>query len=333
MIRFAQSSMQCTVTSKQSHAAARSAVRPTARAYGTRVSAVLARAALLGALSFAAAQSHAQAVYRTPDAAADALQQALVTQDPDALKKVLGANYKQFIPTESIDMDDVYGFLGAYAKHHEIINDGNGTAHLQAGDSGWTLPVPIRQTSAGWRFDVTHAREELAIRRIGRNELAAMQTVLAIGDAQRDFAAAKGGVYAQRFISHPGKQDGLYWPTAEGEPESPLGDLAAVMDPTSPPDQAYHGYHYRILTAQGSHAPGGAQSYLDSGVMKGGYAVIAWPAHYGQTGVMTFIGGSDGKVYQRDFGSQSATTAARVREYDPGPGWQAVPDSQLAGQQ
>jgi hypothetical protein len=298
--------------------------------HGPRVSSLVAKFALLGALSIAAGHSHAQAVYPTPDAAADALQQALATQDSDALKKVLGADYKQFIPIASIDMDDVYTFLSAYAKHHEIVNDGKGTAHLQAGDSGWTLPVPIRQTAAGWHFDVHEARNELTTRRIGRNELAAIQTVLAIGDAQRDFAKARGGVYAQRFISHPGKQDGLYWPTAEGEPESPLGDLATVMDPTAPADQAYHGYHYRILSAQGPHAPGGARSYVDDGSMSGGYAVIAWPASYGQTGVMTFISGSDGKVYERNFGTRSTAAAARIRTYDPGPDWQPVPDPQLA---
>lgn len=299
-----------------------------------RVSSIALRLAMLGALSIASGQSSAQAVYPTPDAAGDALQQALATHDPDALAKVLGADYKQFIPIASIDMDDVYTFLSAYAKHHEIVDDGKGTAHLQAGDSGWTLPVPIKQTKAGWHFDVHQARNELAIRRIGRNELAAMQTVLAIGDAQRDFAKAKGEtVYAQRFISHPGQQDGLYWPSAEGEPESPLGDLASVMDPTAPPNQAYHGYHYRILSGQGPHAPGGAHSYLEGGKMSGGYAVIAWPADYGQTGVMSFISSSDGKVYQQDLGPQSAAAAARIRVYDPGPGWQAVPDAQLAGDQ
>ncbi|HZZ11580.1 MAG TPA: DUF2950 domain-containing protein [Paraburkholderia sp.] len=328
MIRFAQSSTQGNGTSKPARAAASAAARSPA----SRGSSFVAKAALLGALSFAAGQSHAQAIYPTPDAAADALQQALAIHDTDAVRKVLGADYKQYIPTD-IDEDDVYAFLAAYAKHHEIVDDGKGTAHLQAGDAGWTLPVPIRQTKAGWHFDVREGHDELTIRRIGRNELAAMQTVLAIGDAQRDFARAKGGVYAQRFISHPGKQDGLYWPTAEGEPDSPLGDLASVMDPTAPANQAYHGYRYRILSAQGAHAPGGARSYLDNGAMRGGYAVIAWPAAYGQTGVMSFISGSDGKVYQHDFGPQSATAAARIRAYDPGPDWQAVPDAQLAGPQ
>lgn len=298
-----------------------------------RASSVVGGFVLIGGLLLTSVQASAQAVYQTPAAAADALQQALSTYDKDALRKVLGADYKQFIPIGTIDMDDVYAFLAAYAKHHEIVDDGKGTAHLQAGDEGWTLPVPIERTAAGWQFNIHQAHDEVALRRIGRNELAAIQTVLAIGDAQRDFARAKGEtVYAQRFISHPGKQDGLYWPAAEGEPESPLGDLASTMDPNAPPDEAYHGYRYRILTAQGPDAPGGTRNYLEGAAMRGGYAVIAWPAKYGQTGVMTFIGGSDGKVYQRNFGPQTASEAARVRRYDPGAGWQRVPDSQIANQ-
>jgi hypothetical protein len=301
------------------------------RSHRPRASVLLTKLVFLGGLLLAASHVYAQAMYRSPAAAADALQQALATHDPDGLRKVLGADYRQFIPIGSIDIDDVYAFLSAYAKHHEIVDDGKGTAHLQAGEQGWTLPIPIRQTAAGWHFDIRQARNEVAVRRIGRNELAAIQTVLAIGDAQRDFATAKGEtVYAQRFISHPGKQDGLYWPTVEGQPESPLGVLASVMDPTAPPDEAYHGYRYRILTAQGPHAPGGARSYLNGASMNGGYAVIAWPAQYGQSGVMTFISGSDDKVYQRNLGPQSASEAARIRQYDPGPGWQQVPDSQIA---
>ncbi len=135
----------------------------------------------------------------------------------------------------SVDQDDIYAFLGAYARHHEIVKNGERVAHLQAGDSGWTLPIPIEKISKGWQFDLRQAHDEMADRRVGRNELSAIQTVLAIGDAQRDFAQAQGStVYAQRFVSRPGKRDGLYWPIADNEPESPLGALAAVMNPNAP---------------------------------------------------------------------------------------------------
>ncbi len=313
-----------------SHArAASSSPTPVAGRHIAMLALLLALAGALGA----AGNAQAQAFYATPEQAAEALQQAVATSDHEALKKVLGANYAHFIPTASISEDDIYGFLSAYAKHHEIVDDGNGTAHLQAGDSGWTLPIPIERQSKGWRFDIHQAGKEMAIRRIGRNELSAIQTVLAIGDAQRDFANAQGStVYAQRFISHPGKHDGLYWPVAQGEPESPLGALAAAMDPTAPPGQAYHGYHYRILTAQGPNAPGGAHSYLEDGRMRRGYAVIAWPAKFGDTGVMTFIAGTDGKVYEHNLGAQTDALAARIRSFDPGPEWTVVPDSATAAQ-
>jgi hypothetical protein len=275
--------------------------------------------------------SAAQAVYPTPDAAAAALQQAMATQDEDALKKVLGSDFRRFVPPTS--EDDIYAFLSAYAKQHSIVDDGNGTAHLQAGDSGWTLPVPILKSAKGWHFDIRKGQEEMLVRRIGRNELAAIQTVLAIGDAQRDYATSQGKtVYADRFVSHPGKHDGLYWPVAEGETESPLGALAAVMDPKAREGGGYHGYHYRILTAQGSDAPGGAHSYIENGIMSGGYAVIAWPVQYNYTGVMTFIAGSDGKVYQHNFGAQTANRVGSIKAFDPSSEWTPVPDAQTAAQ-
>jgi Protein of unknown function (DUF2950) len=153
------------------------------------------------------------------------------------------------------------------------------------------------------------------------------------GHAQRDFAKAQNETaYAQRFISHPGRREGLYWPSAEGEPDSPLGALAADMDPTAPPGEAYHGYQYRISTAQGPDASGGAKSYISDEKMTGGLAVIAWPARYGDSGVMTFISAADGKVYQRNLGPQTAGEAARIKRYDSDGSWQPVPDSQLSGQ-
>ncbi|WP_166444144.1 DUF2950 domain-containing protein [Pararobbsia silviterrae] len=288
-------------------------------------------AAACASLGLFAHAARAQEVFPTPDAAAESLQQAVATQDDDALKKILGADYKRFVPNAS--EDDIYAFLSAYSKHHEIVDDGNGTAHLQAGDSGWTLPVPIRASPKGWHFDVRAAHDEMAVRRIGRNELAAIQTVLAIGDAQRDFAAAQGKtVYAARFVSRPGTHDGLYWPAGEGEPESPLGALASVMDPKAREGGGYHGYHYRILTAQGPSAPGGARSYVEDRAMSGGFAVIAWPVEYNTTGIMTFIAGSDGKVYQRNFGPQTTARVATIKAFDPSSDWTPVPDSQTAAQ-
>lgn len=272
--------------------------------------------------------AHAQAVYPNPDDAANALVDALARNDEGALKHVLGSDFHRFIPTEGIGQDDIYTFLGAWAKGHQIVTDpasgdGHASAHLAVGDSGWTLPVPLVQTAKGWRFDPPAAQNEMLTRRIGRNERAAIMTSLAYLDAQGDYHNLTQR-YAQRFVSTPGQHDGLYWPTAPGETESPLGPLAATMPNGTLPKEAYHGYHYRILTAQGPHAKGGAQNYVEHGVMSKGFALIASPADYGKTGVMSFIVDQDGQVYQKNLGPQTARAAAAVRSFDPDGSWQAT---------
>jgi hypothetical protein len=282
----------------------------------------------LGALLAAASVAHAQAVYPSADAAADAFVDAVARNDEPALRHVLGNDFRQFIPTADIGEDDIYQFLGAWSKAHQIVADpaaGNGhaTAHLAVGDSGWTLPIPLVQTTHGWHFDPPAARNEMLTRRIGRNERAAIMTSLAYVDAQNDYHNLTQH-YAQRFVSTPGQRDGLYWTTAPGEAESPLGPLAATMPNRTLPKQAYHGYHYRILTAQGPHAKGGAQNYVRNGVLSGGFGLIASPAEYGRTGVMSFIVNQDGQVYEKNLGPQTARAAAAIKSFDPDEGWQAV---------
>jgi hypothetical protein len=288
-----------------------------------RLAAALALAIGMGA-------AHAQAVYPTPEAAADAFQNALATSDHEAIKHVMGANFQQFIPTQNIGEDDVYDFLSAWSKGHKIVPDdkpvaGKASAHLEVGDSGWTLPVPIVQSLRGWSFDPREGASEILIRRIGRNERAAMLTSLAYVDAQNDYHGLMQH-YAQRFVSTPGTHDGLYWPVEEGETESPLGPLAATMphDAKVAQKDGYHGYHFRILTAQGSHANGGALNYVENGQLSGGFALIAWPADYGRTGVMSFIVDKDGQLYQKNLGPNGARTAAAIKAFDPDPSWQAT---------
>jgi hypothetical protein len=288
----------------------------------------LAAFGVLGALLAAASVAHAQAVYPSADAAADAFVDAVARNDEPALRHVLGSDFRQFIPTADIGEDDIYQFLGAWSKAHQIVTDpatGNGraTAHLAVGDSGWTLPIPLVQTSHGWRFDPPAARNEMLTRRIGRNERAAIMTSLAYIDAQNDYHNLMQH-YAQRFVSTQGQRDGLYWTTAPGEAESPLGPLAATMPNRTLPKEAYHGYHYRILTAQGPHAKGGAQNYVRNGVLSGGFGLIASPAEYGRTGVMSFIVNQDGQVYQKNLGPQTARAAAAITSFDPDESWQAV---------
>ena len=283
----------------------------------------------LSALLACTAPAHAQAVYPTPDAAVAAFVDALATNDQAAMQQVLGKYYNRFIPSKDVGEEDIYEFLGAWAAGHRIIDDaaplhGRPSKHLSVGTSGWTLPIPLVQAADGWRFDPAAGSDEILTRRIGRNEHAAIQTSLAYLDAQRDYRALAGH-FAQRLISTPGKRDGLYWPTASGEAQSPLGPLAAAMPKIgSVSKQGYHGYHFRILTAQGPHAKGGPLDYLENGKLAKGYGLVAWPAEYGKTGVMSFIVNQDGQVYQKNLGYESSRRAAALRAFDPDRLWQAV---------
>ncbi|HEY4354064.1 MAG TPA: DUF2950 domain-containing protein [Paraburkholderia sp.] len=270
--------------------------------------------------------ARAQAVYPTAEAAADAFANALAINDHTAMKHVLGSNYPRFIPTTDIGEDDIYAFLGQWAKGHKIVDEpasrnGRPRAHVEVGDGGWTLPIPLEKVAGGWRFNTPAATDEMLTRRIGRNERSAILTSQAYVDAQNDYRNLTQH-YAQKFISSPHQHDGLYWDTTPGETESPLGPLAATMQRHIAPGEAYHGYHFRILTAQGADAKGGAQSYLQDGVLKKGFALVAWPAEYGKTGVMSFIVNQDGQVYQRDLGPRTASAVDAIRSYDPDSSWQ-----------
>jgi hypothetical protein len=281
--------------------------------------------AALAAALIAAPSAFAQNAYPTPEAAADALVDGIARHDRGAIEAAVGSSYAKYIPASSRDPEDVTNFLEAWAKAHSIVHAGPDKAFLSAGNHGWTLPIPIVKTAAGWRFDTAAAPEEMRVRRIGRNELAAIQVVLAYTDAQKEYHAGDwmgDGVaqYAMRPLSSPGKRDGLYWASLPGEPESPLG--AAFADAKA--GQPYHGYLYRILTAQGKDAPGGERSYVKDGRMTGGYALVAWPARYNDTGVMTFIVNQDGIVYQKNLGADTPAKVKRITAYNPDATWQKV---------
>ena len=283
----------------------------------------------LAALLAGAATAHAQAVYPTPEAAVNAFVDALSSNDNAAMRQILGKDFTRFIPTRDVGEDDIYEFLGAWSAGHRIVDDpapldGHASKHLSVGTSGWTLPIPLVETSHGWRFDPAAGHDEILTRRIGRNEHAAMLTSLAYLDAQRDYHGLTRH-YAQHILSTPGQHDGLYWPSAPGEAESPLGPLAATMPHTATVSQeGYHGYHFRILSAQGPHAKGGSQNYVENGAMTKGYGLVAWPAEYGKTGVMSFIVNQDGQIYQKNLGPQSAHAAAALKSFDPDASWEAV---------
>jgi hypothetical protein len=267
----------------------------------------------------------AQKAFPTPEAAMDAFGDAVATSDDDAMKALLGADYGELIPPAGAEVR--YRFLAAWAKAHAIKPDGDATAFIAVGNDGWTLPIPIVKTAQGWRFDTRAGAEEMRLRRIGRNELAVMQVMLAIYDAQKDYARVdrnRDGVlqYAAKFASAPGKQDGLYWPAKAGEPESPLGPaFAAARAAGGSSEAGYYGYRYKLLTGQGKNAPGGAYDYVARGRMIGGFAAVAWPVKYGDTGVMTFIVSHDGVLYEKDLGPDTAARAAALTRFDPDSSW------------
>jgi hypothetical protein len=226
-------------------------------------------------------------------------------------------------------------FLDAYDRKNSIRMEGDSKAVIEAGDGDWSFPAPLVKRGDRWVFDAEAGREEVLNRRVGRNELDTVQTLLAIVDAQREYAASdpdRNGIndYATKFRSSPGKKDGLYWPTKPGEPQSPLGPLVAqavkegYAGAAKSGPAAYHGYYYRLLTAQGKAAPGGAFNYVVNGRLFGGFAVVAWPASYGNSGVKSFLVNHEGIVYEKDLGPTSAATAAKMNLFDPSD-WKKVP--------
>ena len=273
-----------------------------------------------------------QQSFATPEAAMEAFGTAIIDSDEAALRAMFGANFRQLIPP--IGAERRYEFIEAWAKSHKIEPDGDGRARIAAGLKGWTLPIPLEKTASGWRFDMKAGMNEIAIREIGRNELSAIQVAKAYADAQREYIARDrngDGVpeYAQKIASSAGKMDGLYWPSKANEEPSPLGRLladAAAEKGRKP--GSYHGYSYRILTAQGPDAPGGARNYIADGSMTGGFGLVAWPTSYGRSGVMTFMINQDGQVYEKNLGPDTATQAARMKAFNPNATWRKVEDNQ-----
>lgn len=255
----------------------------------------------------------------------EAFGDAVATSDDAGMKALLGAGYRKLIPP--VGAAARLRFLAAWAESRSIKHEGHAKALVAVGKDGWTLPIPIVKTAQGWRFDTRAGVEEMRLRRIGRNELAVMQVMLAIFDAQKDYATIDrtgDGVlhYAARFASSPGKNDGLYWPTKTGEKPSPLGPTVALARAAGGGGEAgYYGYRYKILTSQGRNAPGGAFDYIVRGRMIGGFAAVAWPVRYGDTGVMTFMISHEGIVYEKDLGPDTAERASAMSRFDPDATW------------
>ena len=291
----------------------------------------------LPAVGVAAAKpGHGSAVqgFETPQTASEALVAAVRSGDPGRIEQVLGPTSARLIRSGD-PVDDARArerFLTAYDRQSKIEQESDARATLLIGEKDWPFPFPLIKRGDRWRFDVESGANEVINRRIGRNELAAIQVCLAYVDAQREYAVTQGNVdglhrYASKFVSAARKKDGLYWPTEDGQPASPLGPLAAKAKEEgygkseNAAKQPYHGYHYRILTAQGRDAPGGAYGYVVRGKMIGGFALVAYPARWGVSGVMTFIVSHDGVVYQKNLGGRTAAVASKMTRFNPDATW------------
>ena len=287
------------------------------------------------------AESPSQKTFSSPEEAVKAMVEAAKADDTKSLLAIMGPGSKQVIfsgdPVE--DKKGREWFVKHYEEKNRLEEETSGKVTLHVGNDEWPFPFPIVKTGSGWEFDTKAGKEEVLARRVGKNELNAIQVCLAYVDAQKEYAMRKGrqgeGLleYAQRFVSRPGTQDGLYWEAAEGQEQSPMGPLfAAALEegygekPLGGRPTPYHGYLYRILKAQGKNAFGGAHDYLVGGKMIGGFALIAYPAHYRSSGVMTFIVNQDGVVYQKDLGRDTKKTARAVKAFDPDKTWVRAPE-------
>ena len=294
---------------------------------------LLAMLLLVGpSVTRAAPPTPAQTDFPTPDAAVDALVAAVGRYDNSGFRTLMGPGGERLLESgdKIADQNARRDFLAAYAQKHLIAPQGDGRAVLIIGANDWPLPIPIVQANGRWHFDTRAGAQEIVNRRIGRNEIAAIRTCLAFVDAEEAYHA-RFGAYAMRLISSPDKYDGLYWEAAPGEPESPLAPLVAQAVEEGYPGatasgraRPYHGYFFRILKGQGPLAAGGAQSYVSGGTMVGGYALLAWPAIHGVSGITSFLVNKDGIVFQKDLGPATAKVAAGMTLFDPDLSWARV---------
>ena len=289
-------------------------------------------AGILGIASCVAFAQDAQRSFESPEAAAKALVAAAAADDEAALVDIFGAKYRTTFSTadHAQDREARARFAKAAAQYQLLRPERDGRVTLLVGTDAWPLPIPLVRSGATWHFDSAAGAEEMVNRRIGANELAAIRVMTSYGQAQQLYASTardSTGVhqFAQRLGSTPGKKDGLYWEAAPGEPASPFGPLLKDASGRQP-GEPYYGYYYRVLKGQGAAAPGGRYSYIINGRMVAGYALLAYPAQYGVTGIKSFIVNHYGDVYEKDLGAKTGPLAAGITEYNPDKSWSRVVD-------
>jgi Protein of unknown function (DUF2950) len=275
--------------------------------------------------------------FATASAAVTALIDALRGDKPGAVQSVLGPGSDKLVRSGDpySDRAERQRFLDAYDAQHKLVAAAPDRVVLDVGKHDWPFPIPLVEAGERWHFDTAAGAEELVDRRIGRNEIAAIRTALTYVEAQKAFYAMSGqeghAEYAQHLVSAPGKRDGLYWPVAAGEPESPLAPLMAQAQEEGYPGARvagkpvpYHGYFFRILKGQGAASPEGALGYVSEGRMTKGFGLIAWPASFAVSGIMTFVVNQDGIVFQKDLGPDTAAIAQRITLFDPDLSWARI---------
>ena len=295
--------------------------------------ALMSACALTAVLVFA--QTSSQKTFATPEEAVKALVDTVKAGNLDALVAIFGPEGKELIDSSepAIARQNQQVFAVAVREKWHLEDAAPDRKTLVIGNEDWPFPVPLVKAGNGWRFDTAAGKEEVLARRIGRNELAAIDATRAYVTAQRRYAEAghdgkPAGLHAAKFQSDPGKENGLYWPTTRGQKRSPLGDVVAQaaaegrpVTGNAPQSSPFHGYYFKILTAQGPAAAGGARAYIQNGAMSGGFALVAWPAQYDATGVMTFAVNQDGVVYETDLGPDTAAIAAGMATFNPDASW------------
>ena len=287
------------------------------------------------------AQTVKQHTFASPEAAVKALAEAVNSKDVTSMEAIFGPGSKELVSSGDPVSDNARydKFKILYGEKNKLQEESAEKVVLYLGNNDWPFPIPIVKKNGLWYFDAREGREEILARRVGENELSAIQVCLAYVDAQREYAIEdRNGdaqpEYAQKFSSDPGKKNGLYWKVKEGEKQSPLGPLVAEANKqgyTKKGDKhsPFHGYFYRILKAQGKNAPGGAYDYIIQGKMIGGFALVAYPAQYASSGIMTFIVNHDGVVYQKDLGRQTGKTAQAMKRFNPDSTWKKVDQKDL----
>ncbi len=297
------------------------------------LSALLALAVL--ALPQARAQADGQKTFSSPKEAVDGFIQAVRNGNTSTLLAILGPGTEAIIATTDAVADKTARdqFLAEYDLKHYLTESAPNQLTLNVGKDGWPCPIPLVHADDKWYWDGTAGKEEILYRRIGANELAAIDVCKGVVAAQRDYAAnghdgLPAGIFAQRLMSDPGKQNGLYWEVSEAEKPSPAGPLLAQASAEgysgAQRGSPYHGYYYRILKAQGANAKGGAKSYIVDGEMTSGFALIAYPADYRSSGVMTFLVNENGAIYQEDLGEKTADVGQQMTEYNPDKSWKVL---------